>query len=91
MPLVTPLRVDRLVCGDRVQPRPYFATLLELVAFQVHLKKGSLKHVFGQAGIAKVPTQVAVQGPLVSVDQLVERRRIGVPAILQKQLLIAGL
>ena len=83
MPTVAPLIVDRLIRGNRVQPRAHLSARLELAAFQVDLQERLLKHVLGHLRVAQVMPQVAVQLLLVSVDQLLENPIVRLRAIAQ--------
>ena len=79
MPPDTPLVVDRLIGGDRVQPGTQFPLGLELVALQVHLEERQLEHFVGHFGVAEVIPQVSEQLFFVTVDQFFEDLAVGAP------------
>ena len=58
---VSPLGIDRLIRGDRVQPGADLAARFELVALQMDLEECRLKDVLGHLGITQVMPQIAVQ------------------------------
>ena len=70
VPPAAPLGVDRLVGGNRVKPRPNHTSRLVLVALQMHLQKRSLESVFGHLRVTQIPSQVAIQFPLVPMHEL---------------------
>ena len=69
VPALVPLHVDRLVGGDRVDPRPKGPAVFEPVALEVHPEERRLKHVFGQFGVPEIAGQIAKQGLLVAMDE----------------------
>src|SRR5262249_4713097 len=84
------LRIDRLIRGNGVQPRPNRSSRLELLALQVHLQKRRLERVFGHFRVAQIPPQVAIQLAFVATDQLRKQSWITRLAIAQQQLLVGS-
>lgn len=74
--LVASLRIDGLVGGDCVEPRSESPALLELLLFQVDLKKSCLKHVLRHLGLSEIPTEIVEQFTLVAMQKCLERRLI---------------
>ena len=60
MPALPPQRVDCLVGGNRVQPRPNRSPRLVLVTLEVNLQERRLESVFGHFRVAQIPPQVAI-------------------------------
>src|SRR5262245_53379973 len=89
MPPAAALCVDRLVGGDRVQPRANRPPGLELLALQMHLEEGRLEGVFRHLRIAQVSAEVAIQLALVATDQFSKQGLVAPLAITQQQLLIS--
>src|SRR5262249_15961600 len=65
--------VDRLVRGDRVQPRSHRPALFILANLGKHLKEGVLENVVREFAVAQVAAQVAVQFAFVAAHQHAER------------------
>jgi hypothetical protein len=89
MPPVTPSVVDRLIGGDRVQPGTYLPIRIKLLALQMDLEKGLLKHVLGHFGVAQIMAQIAEQFLFVPVDQLFKELAVPFRAVAQQKLLVA--
>ncbi len=89
MTTISPLRVDRLVGGDRIEPRTELPTLFKRVALLVDLEERRLEHVFCQRGVTQEPTKVIIQFTLVARDQLGKDGRIASLAVRLQQLFVA--
>ena len=89
MAAITPLMIDGLIRGDRVQPGTEFPLRLELIALQINLQEGLLKDIFGHPGITEIIPQIPVQLLLIAVDQLLERRPVSLVAVGQEQRFVA--
>ena len=89
VPLITSLGVDRLIRGDRVQPRPELPSLVELVTLQMDLKKRQLENILGHGRVAQIATQITVYFTFVTMDQLVKKLPIVRAAVIEQQPLVA--
>src|SRR5687767_4338828 len=89
MTTISPLGVDRLVGGNRIEPRTELPAFLERVALLVDLEERRLEHILGQGGVTQEPTKVIIQFPLVARDQLGEEGRIASFAVRLQQLFVA--
>jgi hypothetical protein len=88
MSFVSPLGINRLIRGNRIQPRTKLSLSVKLLAFQMNLQKRHLEGIFGQGSVVQVPAQVAVKLSLVPRNQLGEGHPVVASTIKLKQLFV---
>ena len=83
-----PLKVDRLIRGNPVEPRPNPAARFDLIALRIDLLVRLLIHILGRFTASGLNAKITVEFAFIAMDQFLERPSLARVAVLQQKIFV---